>query len=518
MTSRKHVIAVFAALLLLVPLPSAAQSAGADAETDTTVVAQLVEEALASNLGLKQEQIALEQARAALAQARGQYLPRLDVSARYSRAEGGRTIDFPVGDLLNPVYRTLNQQASGSPFPEVDNQEIRFLREREQETSLQLRQPVFAPEIVYGTRARRHQRQARQAAVAAFRREVVRDVKVAYFRYRQAQSRVEVLEAARELARENRRTSARLVDAAKTTRDAVYRAEVDVLAVEQQLEGATAAVAQARRYLNVLRNRPPRTPVPAPQQRADALIDRHVRSARASLPRALSLQTSLEAGSLSTASDESAPTASDESAAWTPRRAELDRLDAAVHAAEAQRRGAQTAYLPSVSLAVDAGIQGERYGFDGEKPFVMGSVVLRWNLFDGFQDRREVQRRRLEAQKLRTRRADVAQQITLELQSALDEVRVAARSLQTAEARVTAAQESFRLTSRRHDAGRANQVELTDARTALTEAKLNLTRTRYDLLIRLAELEYAAGDPPGHGSWDMGHESSSPRRGGPNDQ
>jgi outer membrane protein TolC len=465
--------------------PAAAEPAGGSgwrpgADSTEAVVERLVREALESNLSLKQERIALRQAEAALAKARGQYLPQLDVEARYSRAEGGRTIDFPVGDLLNPAYRTLNDLTQSRRFPQVDNQEIAFLRSREQETTLQLRQPVFNPEIVYGTRARRHQRAAQDAAVETARRELARDVKVAYYRYRKAQARVEILEAARDLVRENRRTNERLLEAAKTTRDAVYRAEVEVLRVRQQIDDARAAVDQARRSLNVLRNRPADAPIPEADTAVAALIDRRMAALRDALGRPLLASRPSNA-------------LSDADASWTARRPELDRLSAAVEASEAQRRAAQTAYLPTVSLAVDAGIQGETYGVTGEKPFVLGSVVLRWTLFDGFGDQREVERRRLETDRLRTRRADVKQQIGLEVRRALDEVRVAHQSLQTAEARVQAARESFRLTSHRYEEGRANQVTYIDARSALTEAELNRTVTRYDLLIRLARLTYAAG-------------------------
>ena len=472
---------LFGGLLVSAPhRPAAAGSAEAPgwrADSTGTVVEQLVREALDSNLSLKQERIALRQAEAALAQARGQYLPTLDVEARYSRAEGGRTIDFPVGDLLNPAYRTLNDLTGSRQFPRVDNQEIAFLRSREQETTLQLRQPVFSPEIIYGTRARRHQRAAQEAAVETIRRELVRDVKIAYYRYRKAQARVDILEAARDLVRENRRTNERLLRAEKVTRDAVYRAEVEVLRVQQQIDDARAAADQAGRYLNVLRNRPADAPIPEAKTEVERLIDRRTTALRQGLGRPLL-----------TASSPDDPDMPD-----TIQRPELDRLAAAVDASQAQRRAAQTGYLPTVSLAVDAGIQGETYGFTGEKPFVLGSVVLRWTLFDGFGDRREVERRRLETDRLRTRRADVKQQIGLEVRRALDEVRVAHRSLETAEARVTAAQESFRLTTRRYEEGRANQVEYTDARTALTEAELNRSVTRYDLLIRLARLTYAAG-------------------------
>jgi outer membrane protein TolC len=466
----------------LVPLSALGES---PARPDTTmpVVDRLVREALASNLSLRQERVELDRTRAALAQARGQYLPRLDLEARYSRAEGGRTIDFPVGDLLNPAYRTLNELTQGQQFPSVENQEIAFLRDREQETALQLRQPVFNPEIVYGARARRHQVEAQQAAVEALRRELARDVRIAYYRYRKAQARVGILEAARALVRENRRTSERLRAAGTATQEAVYRAEVEVLAVQQQLDEARAGVTQARRFLNVLRNRPADAPIPPATVGVDAMIERRARAAR----QALGAQPAAAGSNLS--SSAAVPS-------LVEARPELARLAAAADAADAQRRAAQTAFLPTVSLAVDAGIQGAEYGVSGDQPFVLGSVVLRWNLFDGFQDEREVERRRLEAERLRLRRADVAQQLGLELRTALEDVRVARRALRTAEARVRAARESFRMTERRYEEGRASLVEYTDARTARTEAALNANVTRYDLLVRLARLSYAAGLDP----------------------
>jgi outer membrane protein TolC len=471
---------------------------GRPAEDTASVAGQLVSEALESNLALQQRRIGLEQARAALAEARGRYLPRLDVSARYSRAEGGRTIDIPVGDLVNPVYRTLNDLTGTTDFPQIDNEEIPFLRSTEQETVLRLQQPIVNPSIVYGSRARRHRVRAERAGVAAFRRELIRDVRVAYFRYRQAQTRVDVLQSAGELARENRRTNLRLVSAERATQEAVYRAEVDVLEVRQQLDEAHAAVDRARRYLNVLRNRPPETAIPPSRIDAQAQIRRQIGALDPSLRRRISAGAD-RSESLLTASRDGNPVHADRPGdglrldPWIHTRPELEQLGAAIDAAESQRRLAQSDYFPTVSLAVEAGIQGADYGFSGERPFVLGSVVLSWNLFDGFQDRRAVQQRRLEVDRLRTRRADVAQQIGLEVRSALDDVQVARRSLETAEARVRAARETFRLTSRRHDAGRATQIELTDARTTRTDAELNLNRTRYTLLIRLAELDYAFG-------------------------
>jgi outer membrane protein TolC len=101
-----------------------------------------VAEALANNLGLAGQALDVEQARSRLAEVRGALQPRLDLMARYSRADGGRTIDFPTGDLLNGAYRTLNDflrtQGQAAAFPQIANQSIPLLREREQETKLRL--------------------------------------------------------------------------------------------------------------------------------------------------------------------------------------------------------------------------------------------------------------------------------------------------------------------------------------------------------------------------------------------
>jgi outer membrane protein TolC len=84
------------------------------------------------------------------------------------------------------------------------------------------------------------------------------------------------------------------------------------------------------------------------------------------------------------------------------------------------------------------------------------------------------------------------------VQQALDRLQTARASLATAAARTEAANAAFRIASRKRDEGVINQVEFIDARSTLTSAELNLNLTRYDVLARRAELEYAtsSGDLP----------------------
>jgi outer membrane protein TolC len=103
--------------------------------------------------------LALSARAAALHEARGMFLPSVGIEARYTRAGGGRVIDLPIGDLMNPVYGTLNTlpEAFGqpAPFPEnLPNQRIPFLREREQETKVRVIRPLFQPALAQLVRMR----------------------------------------------------------------------------------------------------------------------------------------------------------------------------------------------------------------------------------------------------------------------------------------------------------------------------------------------------------------------------
>ena len=326
----------------------AASSSAASSNTRTpgpsgTVVDRLVQDALENNLTLKQERISLEQRRAALAQTKGQYLPSLNLKARYTRSRGGRTIEFPVGDAVNPAYRALDQMNPDRPFPRLKNRDFSLLRETEQRTELQLRQPLYRPEIRRGAQAQKHEVRSQKASVEAQRRRLVRDVKTAYYRYRKAQARVEILEATQALVRETRRTNQRLLEAAKVTKDAVYRAEAEVLSVRQKLTRARASVRQARRRLNVLRGRPSDAEIPTPQADTETLIEHRVRALEQRIGRPI-----FGAGALADASGglESVRTAADARAtgdlgsarALVDDRPALERIEAAAEAADAQRR------------------------------------------------------------------------------------------------------------------------------------------------------------------------------------
>jgi outer membrane protein TolC len=427
------------------------------------VIDDYVRTGLESNLSLRTATLDIERARAALDAARARFFPEAEFGARYTWAQGGRQIEVPIADALNPVYRTLNEllAANGRPaeFPQIEPQSFALLRDREQDTRVTLRQPLFAPAIPAAVRAQRAGLGAAEFAREATARRLKRDVSVGYLSWLAATKAAGIVESSLALLEENLRVNDSLFRNGKITLDQVLRARAELLAVEQQLREARNNATQAQSFLNFLLNRRLETPL------ENAEVGTELAAAGGEL--ALLRTAALE------------------------QRPELAQLSSAQRAADEQVLIARVARWPTLSLGADGGIQGERYEFGSGRNFGTISLLLNWTFFDGGARAAEVRRATTGAAQASLRREEAQQQIQLEVQQALDRLTTASDSLATAAARADAARAAFRIASRKRDEGAISQVEFIDARSSLTGAELNLNVTRFDLLARQAELDYA---------------------------
>jgi outer membrane protein len=464
--------ALFASASLLGCLPVAAQAQDAPepGRPLAAVIDGYVREGLRSNLGLRAQSLEVERAEAALAAARAKYFPEAGFAARYTRAEGGRTIELPLGDALNPAYQTLNdllvQQGQQPQFPVVRNETIYFLREREQDTRITLRMPLIAPAIPAAVRAQRELLGASEYSRAAFGRRLKRDITVGYLDWLSAMRTRGIVDASVALLNENLRVNDSLNRNGKITQDQVLRARAELLAVTQQSREAENGASQAQSYLNFLLNRPLDTPL------EDAEVGAGVKAASRAL--AELRQSALD------------------------NRPELAQLQHLSRASQAQVRVAKSDRWPTLSLGADGGIQGEEYEFGRGSNYATVSLLLNWTFFDGGARRAAVRQASATARKTATQLDELSQQVQLEVQQSLDRLETSADSLATAEARAEAARAAFRIASRKRDEGVISQVEFIDARSSLTSAELNLNVTRFEVLARQAELDYAtaAGNLP----------------------
>jgi len=420
----------------------------------------LVAEGLAGNPLLRARNLAVTREDAAVAEAKGRFLPSVTANARASVLSGAPNL----GALINPAYAALNQLLGRTDFPTS----INLTLPQRQEATVRLAQPLFEPRVLEGYRIARSLRAASAADRDAQRRQLAADIQTAYLQYARASRAADLFDATVPLLDEAVRVSERLLGVGKVTPDNVLRARAERSAVVQQRDAAHQLTDAARQQLNYLAGRPIDAPLTL---FIDSQLGFHARfAARRDL------------AVVQTRAQET--------------REELTQLDRSTDAVQAQRRLARAAYLPSVSVALDYGFQGNTLRVGRNTDFSVASLVFSWNLFNGGQDRARVHQAALDAAQLSARRDDAARGIALQVRVAHDAADVAGSAITTASDRLSSATRTFELVQRRFGEGLASQLELLDARTALTNAELNRLITTYDFYQRVVEFERAAALSP----------------------
>jgi outer membrane protein len=433
-----------------------------------TILDTYVHQALESNLALTQQDFSYQESIADLRQARAGFFPSLDILARYTRAEGGRVFEFPIGDIVNPIHAALNQITGEDEFPtDVRNQTISFLREKEQETKIEIVQPIFQPAVYYNYRVMSSRADAGRASRDQFKHDLVKEVRTAYFSYLKAVNLVDLAQRTEELLDEHLRVSQSLYENGKATRDVVYRARAELSKAQQSRADAEKGSYLTRAYFNFLLNRP--------------------------------LDESIEIMSLPSEPADPPLTLSDAVRRALEKRLEIRQADRGLEAADNALKLARTGYLPGLSLSFDYGIQGEKYRISDEDDFWTASLVLQWNLFDGLGKNAKINQAKLEKSKMDARREEIVRRIELEVGDTYRTLTVAKQNIATSTDQVESASKSFEIVNRKFQEGVASHVEFIDARTAMTSAEISRIVAVCDYLISYAEFErvtalYPLGD------------------------
>ncbi len=419
-----------------------------------------IESGLTNNLALKQKQLNYHKSVAILKEAKGMFFPDVSFNARYSVAEGGRVIEIPVGDMLNPVYKTLNQILQSDVFPMIENEEEPFLRPHEQETKFSLVQPIFNPSIYYNYKIKQDLVEVKSVSVDVYKRELVAEIKKAYFNYLKTVKVLELYDHTIRLLKENIRVNKSLYNNDKVTIDVVYRSESELSKVRQQLSEAEKNNNSTRAYFNFLINRPLETPVESMTfdeisfPESDLLIYRNNA---------------------------------------VKKREELRKLEILENIRENQIKLNKGSYYPTLIGAVDYGIQGEEYRFTDKDDFVLASLVLRWSLFQGNQNNAKLQQSRIEAEITDKKRNEVEQQIGLQVIEAYYDLIAAKKAIASSEDQLEFSKKAFRLVNKKYNQGQSNLLEYIDARTTMTNAEINQILTGYDYLVKFANFERVTG-------------------------
>ena len=183
-------------------------------------------------------------------------------------------------------------------------------------------------------------------------------------------------------------------------------------------------------------------------------------------------------------------------------RLEFRALDAGIAAKDKQREAELANMLPRLSAfgTVEDARPNPRVFPQADKfefTWLLG-VQMTWSLNDGLVARATQHRLIAEADELRADKENLLHGTRLEVLSAQQAVQIAVHALATSQKGLAAAEEGYRVRKELLAAERATAVELVDAETDLTRARIAALNARVDLRVALSQLAHALGDDTAH--------------------
>jgi len=413
-----------------------------------------IQEGLANNLVLKEKNASLEQSLLALKDAKSFFLPSMDFGASYTLAEGGRTIAFPVGDLLNPVYATLNKLTSSSSFPQIENVSEQLLPNNFYDTRFRTTLPILNTDIKYQNQIRKEQVNWSSYQVEIYRATLIQDIRVAYFNFCAAHSSIEILKNTLQLVTQNLKDTRSLVENGKGLPAAVLRAESELEQVKSMLLEAENKTVNAAQYLNFLVNRPLEQSVsfeaiPLDLSQVDLLLAENIHEQNPEI-RAMQSMESIQQTLL---------------------------------------KSGKNYWVPKISTYTDLGSQGFDWSFDSQSRYLMGGLSLSVPVFQGGRNQNQIQKNIIGLESIQRQKELVNQKLNLSLQIQKNEVKTLLAGLQSAEKKLLAATAYLKLIDSRFKEGSQSLLEFIDARNQFTQAALQKTISEYKLQMALAQLE-----------------------------
>ncbi|MCU0449370.1 MAG: TolC family protein [Bernardetiaceae bacterium] len=417
---------------------------------------QYVQQGLAQNQSIQQQNFLLEKSLAALQEARGLFLPTVSVGGSYTLAAGGRSISFPIGDLLNPVYATLNEMTQSNRFPQLENVNEQFLPNNFYDARLRTSVPIYNAEINYNRQIKREMVNLQQAEIQVYKRELVKEIKKAYFQYLQAAEAVKIYDNALTLLAESRRVNESLVRNGVANGTVLARTEAETAKVKSQRTEAENNRRNAAAYFNFLLGQGLETAI-----QADSLVT----SGRAEF--AANLDTALGP------------------------REELAKLATAKSIGLLSTKLSRAAWQPKLGAQLDLGSQGFNWAFNNTSRYGLLGLSFDVPLFTGGRNLAKIKQAEKDLAALSAQTTYVEQQLRLQLRTSQTAYQSALEVFNSTQGQVTASRRYLTDTEKRYRIGQANYIEYLDARNEYTNAQLQQSLARYTVWVKLAEVERA---------------------------
>ena len=411
-----------------------------------------VHEGLKSNLVLQQKNVSLQQAQQSLNFAKSYFLPTVNVLADYTSGEGGRNIAIPVGDLLNPVYTSLNQVTQSDAFPHVENVKQNFFPKDFYDARVRTSVPLINTDLYVNRTIQSQQVMLKQYELDAYKRQLVLDIKTAYYSHVAAEAAVKIYESALALVNKNVEINESLLRNGKSLPATVLRSRSEAERVKADLNSSRNQVRNARQYLNFLVNRD---------------LDHEVNTT-----------SSLENIAFLT-----------DSSGMVTNREEIQMLRVQQAINESSLRMTRLSRLPKVNAFLDVGTQASGWKYNEDSRYYLVGVQFSVPIFQGFRNNINIRQNKLEIQKTEQQFNNTSRQLELAATHASNQLQTTMQNYLAAQEQLKSAQSYFHLIEKGYQEGVNSLIEFLDARNQFTNSQLQLNLRQLEVLTAQARVE-----------------------------
>lgn len=429
---------------------------------EKSILDQYIEEGFSQNLILQQKNVSLEKAIAGLQEAKALFLPKADFSAGYLTGQGGRFIDIPVGDLLNPVYSTLNALLQLNVFPQIENAQQNFFPDNQGDIRVRTSMALYNSDIIHNKNIQTQQQTLKAIEIETYKRELAMQIKHAYYQYLMALENLSIYQEASKLVQQNVRVNESLLENGKGLPARVLRAQTELEQIKTQISNATLQVRNAQAYFNFLLNKP-----------LDAPILKGTFDAETEVNGVLQFTAELD----------------------TKSREEFRMIATGKSIYEIRYKMLKQLYTPKVSAFADVGAQAERFKFNNKALYYLVGVQVDMPIFNRPQ-KYKIQQTQLDIQLTDLQYKQTQQQLELALEVAQNELRTSIENYRQSVKQLEMAATYFRLLDRGYQEGINTLIEYIDARNQLTNALTFVNINTYKVLQSAAAVERQSASYP----------------------
>lgn len=434
---------------------------GQKGDAQSSILQTYINQGLESNLSLKQENLELQKALKSIDIAKSNLFPKITFAPTYSLAAGGRRLEFPIGDLLNPVYSTLNKLTNTNNFPQVENVNQQLAPNNFHDTKFAVQYPIFNPDIKNNIALQKEILQSEYAKKRFLEYELKHNIEHAYYQYLQSLEAMKIYGNSKSVLQDLNVLNQKLLANHVILKDVVLTSEYELEKLEQQIIEAKKNNDLAKAYFNFLINR--------------------------SLEESILADTSLI---------QSLPIVSDlgfYSQASFSNRPEFDQINSGKRINQSllnlQEKNAK---LPQVFIGANTGFQGFGYSFSNQA-YLVAQLGLSWDLFHGYEKKHKIEQTKISTEILNVKLEEVKSQMQLQVVQKYKELQASISNLTSAKGGIEKTQKIFDLVSSRYRNGNAIFMEVSKAQNDLLMAQLTESLIKYDIWVKYADLKKVSG-------------------------